>query len=173
MSSSLVSRGLGAPNVRTQADRSAMRESAGARLALIAESFARLAGKPLVDLTPGGFEEAMWHAPRAIVAYGIEPEPRFFYGNRVALEVLAMTSGELIGTIANRLGEPVLREEQSRMIAGLARHDIVDMYAVVGLAANGRRYAISNAQLWNLVDRHGGHHGRAATFADWQFLDRS
>jgi hypothetical protein len=115
----------------------------------------------------------MWEAPRGIVAHGTEPEPRFFYANRIALELLAMTADEFIGTIANRLAEPVLREESMRLTAGLAQHDIVDIYAVVGLATNGRRFAISDAQIWNIVDRHGGRHGLGTTFAEWQFLDGS
>jgi hypothetical protein len=155
-----------------RSDRSVVRASAGARLPLIVDSFQRLAGKPLVDLTPSGFEEAMWDAPRAIVAYGNEPEPRLFYANRIAIELLAVDANELIGTIANNLVEPVLREERSRLIGGLEQHDIVDVYAVVGVAANGRRFAISNAQVWNIVDRHGGRHGLGTTFAAWQFLDR-
>ncbi len=154
-------------------DRIAMEISAGGRLALIAESFARLAGRPLVDITPAGFEQAMWEAPHVIVAHGVEPEPRLFYGNRIALELLAMTAAEFIGKPANETAEPTLREERSRIIDGLAKHDIVDLYGVVGVAANGRRHTVSNALLWNLVDRHGGRHGVGATFSKWQFLDRA
>lgn len=152
-------------------DRAEVAASAGGRLDLIAESFARLSGRPLVDISPAGFEQAMWEAPRAIAAYGIGLEPRFFYGNRVMLELLGMTANEFIGTISRHQAEPVLREERERMIDGLAQHDIVDVYAVVGIAANGRRFAISNAQIWNLIDRKGARHGLGTTFADWQFLD--
>ena len=58
------------------------------------------------------------------------------------------------------------------MLAGLTRHDIVDDYAGVRIARSGRRFAISQAQVWNIIDEHGGRHGQAATFAEWQFLDR-
>ncbi|HEY6814487.1 MAG TPA: MEKHLA domain-containing protein [Croceibacterium sp.] len=148
-----------------------MAASAGSRLKLIADSFARLGGKPLVDDTAVGLERALWEAPRAIAAHGVEPEPRFFYGNRILLDLLGMAASDFIGTVSQHLAEPVLREEQQRMIDGLTRHDIADVYAVVGIAANGRRFAIANAQIWNLVDRHGGRHGLGTTFADWQFLD--
>ena len=154
-----------------QSDRSMMQASAGDRLALIATSFERLAGKPLAEPSAGGIEQALWEAPRAILAHGTEDEPRFFYGNRLALELFAMSASEFIGLPSHRSAEPALREERARMLAGLAECDIVDDYASVRIAANGRRFAIANAQVWNLVNEHGGRFGQAATFAEWRFLD--
>jgi len=173
MSSTLVYWAHGATNgLMPQSDRTAMQASAGARLALIAESFERLAGRPLVKPSPGGIGQALWEAPRAIVVHGTEAEPLFFYGNRVALELFAMTAAEFIGLPSHCSAEPALREERARMLAGLAQCDIVDDYASVRIAANGRRFAIAGAQVWNLIDPDGGRHGQAATFAEWQFLDR-
>src|SRR5690349_2700027 len=104
MSSTLVKSGRGERTVSAlRSDRAAMQASAGGRLGLMAESFARLAGQPLVEPSEVGLEAAMWDAPRAIVAHGTEPEPRFFYANRIALELLAMTATQFIGTIANTL----------------------------------------------------------------------
>ena len=157
----------------SDSDRIAMRISAGERIALIATSFERLARRMLVDPSSGGIEQAMWEAPRAIVAHGTEAEPRFFYGNRIALELFAMTANEFIGLPSHRSAEPGLREERSRMLAGLERSGIVDGYAGVRIAADGRRFAIAGAQVWNLVDGRGRRHGQAATFAEWRLLDQS
>ena len=151
-------------------DRLAIQASAGERLALIAESFERLAGRPLVEPSPGGLEQAMWEAPRAIVAHGVETEPLFFYGNRVALELFAMTADEFIGLPSHRSAEAGLREARARMLAGLEQSGIVEGYAGVRIAADGRRFAISGAQVWNLVDGQGARHGQAASFAEWRFL---
>ena len=54
------------------------------RLPLLAESYRRLTGRLLV---PSGADlpRALWEAPRVIVAHGSEPDPVFFYGNRLAL----------------------------------------------------------------------------------------
>ena len=155
----------------SDSDRLAMRASAGDRLALIAESFERLSGRPLVEPSRGGIEQALWEAPRAIVAHGTEAEPLFFYGNRVALELFAMTAAEFIGLPSHRSAEPGLREARARMLAGLEQGGIVDGYAGVRIAADGRRFAIAGAHVWNLVDGHGGRYGQAATFAEWRFLD--
>jgi hypothetical protein len=152
-------------------DRLAMRTSAGERLALIAASFERLAGRTLVAPSPGGIEQAMWEAPRAIVAHGTEAEPRFFYGNRVALELFALTAKQFVGLPSYRSAEAGLREERARMLTELEQSGIVDGYAGVRIAADGRRFAIAGAQVWNLVDGRGRRRGQAATFAEWRFLD--
>jgi hypothetical protein len=154
-----------------ESDRNAMQASARERLALIAESFERLAGRPLVEHSRGGLEQALWRAPRAIVAHGTEAEPLFFYGNRIALDLFAMSAAEFIGLPSHRSAEPALRQERARMLEGLAQSGIVEDYAGVRIAATGRRFAISHAQVWNLLDARGGPHGQAATFAEWQFLD--
>ena len=56
------------------------------------------------------------------------------------------------------------------MLAGLAESGIVHGYTGVRITADGRRFAIGGANVWNLVDGNGRHHGQAATFAEWQFL---
>jgi hypothetical protein len=152
----------------TEEDRIAMRASAGDRLALIAESFARLAGRTLVG--PGPLEEALWQEPRAIVAHGTEPEPLFFYGNRLALSLFAMRAADFIGLPSHRSAEPALRGERAAMLARLDRDQMIDDYAGVRIAADGRRFRIGHAHVWNLADEGGRRHGQAATFADWTFL---
>ena len=145
-----------------------MRESAGERLTLIAESYARLAGRPLVGTGP--LEQAMWQAPRAIVAHGTEPEPLFFYGNRAALALFGMRAADFIGLPSHRSAEPGLREERARMLERLEQGEMIDDYAGVRIAADGRCFRIERAQVWNLVDEGGRRLGQAATFADWTFL---
>jgi len=154
----------------TNSDRLAMRASAGDRLALIAASFERLAGRPLIEPSSDGLEQAMWDAPHAIVAHGTEAEPLFFYGNCVALGLFALTAAEFIGLPSHRSAEPALREARSRMLAGLEQGGIVEGYSGVRIAADGRRFVIAGASVWNLVDESGEAHGQAATFAEWRFL---
>jgi hypothetical protein len=152
-------------------DRVAMRQSAGPRLALIAESFARHFGWRLIEAAAEGLETAMWQAPRAIVAHGTEPEPLFFYGNRLALELFAMRAQAFVGLPSYSSAEPSAREERARMLEGLRLHGCVANYSGVRIAATGRRFEIANAQVWNLDGADGERRGQAATFADWRFLD--
>lgn len=154
-----------------ESDRAAMRGSAGERLRVIAGSFARLAGRPLVEAAADDLERALWEAPHAVVAHGTEADPLFFYGNRTALALFAMRAGAFVGLPSHRSAEPALREERAAMLARLERDQVVDDYAGVRIAANGRRFVIGPAHVWNLVDAHGVRHGQAATFAEWRFLD--
>jgi hypothetical protein len=70
-------------------------QSAGARLALMAESFVRLTGETLVEASPS-LAQALWSAPRAIVAHGTEADPIFFYGNRMALDLFEMSATDFL-----------------------------------------------------------------------------
>lgn len=154
----------------SDADRATMAASAGGRLALIAESFARLAGRPLVDAAGEDLEAALWSAPRTIVAHGSEDDPLFFYGNARALELFAMSARVFIGMPSRESAEPALRGERQALFARLERDSIVEDYSGVRVAADGRRFRIEQAQVWNLIDRAGSRHGQAATFTDWTWL---
>ena len=153
-----------------ESDRFAMHASAGARIELIAESFARFFGRPLIESAPRGLEQAMWEAPRAIVAHGTELEPLFFYGNRLALDLFDLRAEAFIGMASYSSAEPSERKERARMLEGLRLRGFLGDYSGVRVTASGERFAIANTQVWNLVDAHGGHHGQAATFAEWRFL---
>lgn len=155
----------------SHSDRRPMEASAGDRLALIAESFERLAGRPLVEPSAGELEQALWHAPHAIVAHGTEARPLFFYGNRAALALFEMGATQFIGMLSERSAEPSARGAREKMLADLARSGIVEGYSGVRVAASGRRFMICDASVWNLRDPDGGYHGQAATFAAWRFLD--
>jgi hypothetical protein len=159
------------PSPPDDADRRAMQQSAGPRLALIAESFARLAGRPLIDAAPEGLEQALWEAPQAIVAHGTEAQPRFFYGNRVALDLFEMTAVEFVGLPSERSAEPSARDARVKLFEELVRTGIVEGYSGERVAASGRRFAILDATVWDLLDALGEPHGQAATFAEWRMLD--
>lgn len=157
----------GAPD---ETDRIAMRDSAGDRLAVIAQSYARCTGRALVEPGAGGLEQSMWAAPHAIVAHGTEDRPLFFYGNRVALELFELRAAGFIGLLSERSAEPAARDGRARMLAELERTGIVERYSGVRVAASGRRFTILDASVWDLRDGD-QRRGQAATFAAWHFLD--
>jgi hypothetical protein len=145
-------------------DRDRMEASAGARLALLADSFKRLTGRPLA---PDG---DMWTAPAAIVAHGTQEVPLFFYGNRSALSLFRMSADQFIGLPSYRSAEAALREERAAMLARLDAADVVTGYKGVRVAADGTRFRIKDAVIWNLVDERGQRHGQAAWFDAWEML---
>lgn len=137
---------------------------AAARIALIADSFARLLGRPLVD---GGDDviAALWHAPVAVVAHGTEPDPVFFFGNRAALSAFDSDVAGFTVMPSRLSAEAPLREERQRLLDRVARDGFIDDYAGVRISASGRRFRIEGAVVWNLIDEHGLRHGQAACFA--------
>lgn len=141
-----------------------MEASAGARLALLAASFARLTGR---ELAPGG---DLWTTPAAVVAHGTQDPPLFFYGNAQALALFRMKAEEFIGLPSYRSAEPALREERAAILAQLDKADVVAGYNGIRIAADGTRFRIHDAVIWNLLDDAGARHGQAAWFDRWEPL---
>jgi hypothetical protein len=141
---------------------------AGNRLEAVAASFERLTGRRLAE---GDGAWALWSAPRAIVAHGTEPDPVFFYANRLALELFELT-GPAFTRLPSRLSaEPVARAERAHAMARVAAQGFIDDYAGVRVSAAGRRFRIEQAVVWNADDGEGRRVGQAATFERWTRLD--
>ena len=139
-----------------------------ARLRLIVDSYRRLTGKPLLDVVPDDPRElaqALWFAPRAIVAHGTGDDPVFFYGNRIALQLFGMSFEEFAQLPSRLSAEEPAREERAKLLEQVALRGFVENYAGMRIAGSGRRFMIENGVVWNLVDGAGVRHGQAATFS--------
>ncbi len=134
------------------------------RVGLIAESFARLLGRPLV--ASGGVPaDALWTAPLAIVAHGTEADPLFFFANRAALLRFETALECFVGMPSRLSAEAPLREERQALLERVTRHGFIDDYAGIRISARGTRFPIRDAVVWNLLDAEGRRHGQAAAFA--------
>ena len=136
--------------------------AARARIALIAESFARLLARPLV--TADDPVAALWHAPFAVVAHGAEADPLFFFGNRAALAAFETDFDAFVGMPSRLSAEAPLRGERQMLLDRVSAHGFIDDYAGLRISARGRRFRIENAVVWNLIDAEGTRHGQAAMF---------
>ena len=143
-----------------------MRPPDDPRLALLADSYARLLGKPLIEPATD-LAQALWNAPCAIVAHGTESDPVFFYGNRLALEVFEIAFEAFTRLPSRYSAEPLAREERARLLDRVSREGFIDDYAGIRISALGKRFRIEQAVVWNLIDRQGRLHGQAATFSRW------
>ena len=142
--------------------------AAASRIALVAESFARLLGRPLVP--PGNdpgddIAAALWSAPLAIVAHGAEADPLFFFGNRAALIRFESTVEQFVGMPSRLSAEALLRDERQALLDRVARDGFIDDYAGIRISAQGGRFPIRDAVVWNLIDARGAVHGQAAAFS--------
>jgi hypothetical protein len=108
--------------------------------------------------------EAIWNAPRAIVAHGTEADPVFFYGNRLALQLFEMTFDEFTRLPSRLSAEPLAREERALLLDRVTRQGYVDGYSGLRIAKSGKRFMIADGTVWNLVDGYGRRHGQAAVF---------
>ena len=136
---------------------------AARRIALIASSFERLLGRPLVD--PGDdIVAALWHAPHAIVAHGTQDDPIFFFASRYALDAFESDVDAFTAMPSRLSAEAPLREERQALLDRVARDGYIDDYSGVRITAKGRRFQIERAVVWNLIDAQGRRHGQAATF---------
>jgi len=133
------------------------------RIALIAESFDRLLGHPLVDGS-GDVTAALWSSPRPIVAHGTEPDPLFFFANQAALAQFASDLQDFVGMPSRLSAEAPLREERQAFLDTVAEQGFIEDYTGVRISAAGRRFVIRSGIVWNLADAAGRVHGQAATF---------
>jgi hypothetical protein len=108
--------------------------------------------------------------PAALVAHGTQDPPQFFYGNKQALDLFRMSAEQFIGLPSYKSAEPALREERAAMLARLEAENVITDYHGIRIAADGTRFRINNAVVWNLVDEAGQRHGQAATFGDWELV---
>jgi len=140
--------------------------SAGSRRRLIVSSFERLTGRRLV-VDP----EDLWTAPRAVVAHGLEADPVFFYGNRMALALFETPASDFVRLPSRLSAEPLAQEERARLLARVSETGFIDDYSGIRISATGRRFRIEHAVVWNLIDETGRRHGQAATFEHLTPLD--
>lgn len=134
-----------------------------ARIALIAASYARLLGKPLVRKGRDPVA-ALWAAPCAVLAHGTEDDPRFFFANRVALTAFEAELDQLIGMPSRFSAEAPERSERQGLLDRVSADGFIDDYRGIRITSTGRRFEIRSAVVWNLIDEAGGLHGQAATF---------
>ncbi|WP_066555777.1 MEKHLA domain-containing protein [Croceicoccus bisphenolivorans] len=152
------------------ADRQLIEHHAGARrIALVAESFARLTGRELVPFQ-GDMAHALWNLPAVVLAHGTEDDPVFFYANRMALDRFVLTGKAIVAMPSRLSAEMPERSEREALFRRVDADGYIDDYAGVRIAATGQRFRIEQATVWNMIDEHGERHGQAAVFSRWTDL---
>lgn len=146
-------------------DQKIVEDCAGKRLNFLLNSYARVVGHPLAAST-----DELWHTPAAIVAHGTEDDPLFCYANACALTLFKMRADKFVGMPSRQSAEPEHRDERAAMLAKLEAEDAVTGYSGVRIAADGSRFRINDAVIWNVRDEQGELVGQAAWFEDMDFL---
>ncbi|MDA8382346.1 MAG: MEKHLA domain-containing protein [Betaproteobacteria bacterium] len=136
-------------------------------------SYVRWTGRTLLPraIGPDAARVALFEAPFALLAHDAQPDPLFCYGNRQAL-ALFETTFEAFTALPSRLSaEPARQEERAALLDRVTRHGFVDDYRGIRITRTGRRFLISDATIWNIVEAQGRYCGQAALIRKWQALD--
>jgi len=136
---------------------------------LLISSYHRITGNELVVAEVAG-PEKLYHANFCVVSHNTHEDPLFNYGNRKALELFDMEWSNFISLPSRYSAEPVNREERVRLLNRVESHGFIDDYCGVRISANGTRFVIKSATVWNVVDEMGIYRGQAAMFRDWTFV---
>ncbi len=141
---------------------------------LLAYSYRQLLGVPLLgDCCSAGenLAEQLFNAPFALVSHNTAPDPVFNYANLTALSLFEFSWREFTALPSRLSAEPVNRLERGQLLARVTEHGFINDYCGVRISRTGKRFRISNAVVWNVMDRQDNYQGQAACFSEWEFLN--
>lgn len=131
---------------------------------LLAHSYARLLGRPLVPQDISSEDAAEWlyeHAPFAVLAHDTATDPVFMYGNKTAQRRFGYDWEEITHLPSRLSAEAPNREERQRFLERVQRLGYETGYKGVRITKTGERFMIEEATLWQLIDDDGKLHGQA------------
>jgi hypothetical protein len=143
------------------------------RCRVLAHSFARLLGRPLLSDLPSdnrALAQVLYDAPVVIVSHGTESDPIFWFANRTAQRLWEVDWPTFTKMPSRKSVAPDEYQDREALLRRAAEHGYIDDYRGVRISASGRRFRIEDVVLWNLTDERGQRVGQAATFARWVFL---
>ncbi|RDU95920.1 MEKHLA domain-containing protein [Trinickia dinghuensis] len=131
---------------------------------LLADSYARLLGRPLVPNAMSVTDAAAWlyeRAPFAVLAHNVDPDPVFIYGNKAAQQRFGYSWDEITHLPSRLSAEAPNREERQQFLERVRRLGYETGYKGVRITKSGERFMIEEATLWQLLDAEGKLHGQA------------
>jgi PAS domain S-box-containing protein len=131
---------------------------------LLADSYARLLGRPLLPQAMPAAEAAEWlyeSAPFAVLAHNTDPDPVFIYGNKAAQRRFGYSWDEITRLPSRLSAEAPNREERQQFLERVQRLGYEAGYKGVRITKTGERFMIEEATLWQLLDADGKLHGQA------------
>ena len=142
--------------------------------ALLLESYRRIVGR---DLVPPGLDELQairWlyeDAPDCVLAHDRGADPRFVYANKAAQRCFEYSWQEFIALPSRLSAEAPARAERQALLDQVAQNGFAAGYRGMRVSRSGRRFAIEDGIVWQLIDRDGLLHGQAAMFPRWRDVE--
>jgi len=142
-------------------------------VSMLRRSFKKLTGDELLPPELDGLHAAqfLFDAPFAVVSHNTDADPLFNYANRKAMQLFEM-DWDAITSLPSRLSaEAVNRDERAALLKQVSEQGYINNYSAVRISSSGRRFKISDAVVWNLIDVDGEPAGQAAMFDKWELLE--
>lgn len=114
--------------------------------------------------------QALFAAPRVVLAHDGSSDPRLIYANAQALALWRRPWAAMVGLPSRLTAEPQERPGRAQMLAEARSRQALGSYSGIRIDSAGRRFQIRGARLWTLRDRHGQAIGQAASFSDWWWI---
>lgn len=142
---------------------------------LIASSFERAVGRPLLPGVhsledPIPLARALFEAPFVVASTDAAADPVLNYGNRAALGLWSIDWAEFTRMPGRRTAEAPEREQRERFLAEVRQKGFISNYRGIRVTADGRRFLIRDATVWNLTRKDGTYAGQAVRFDSWDWL---
>ncbi len=141
-------------------------------VARLRESYRRLTGRDLIAVATGAADAPalLDAAPFGVLSHGSEADPVFNYANRCALDLFGMDWAAFTRMPSRLSAQADERAQRASLLARVADAGFVDDYSGVRIAADGRRFLIEQATIWNVSDEGGKPVGQAARIGRWRDL---
>jgi hypothetical protein len=139
---------------------------------LLCTSYEHWTGKQLIS----GYRQAddllrtMFDAPFVIVSHGTEEDAIFNFGNRAALELFELSWKDFTLLPSQQSADGENQEGRQQLMQRVKRDGYALDYSGVRISASGRRFRITGASIWNVIDEDDTYHGQAAMFTNWSWL---
>ena len=140
---------------------------------LLCSSYKRWTGKPLLPAQETGdnLVQALFDAPFILVSHGTEKDSIFNFGNRAALALFEISWDGFIRLPSRKSADQDNKEDRERLMARVHAAGFATGCKGVRISSTGRRFLITGATVWNVVDDQDRYHGQAAMFTNWSYLE--
>jgi len=135
-------------------------------------SYKKWTGRNMVSdgMTDSEAAEYLYNAPFALLSHNAEDSPIFTYANKTALLLFDLNWEQMTSMPSKHSAEFADQAEREALLNKVRHYGYTDDYRGIRISATGKRFVISKATVWNLVDDQGSFLGQAACFGEWTFL---
>ena len=113
---------------------------------------------------------ALSDAPFVVASTDTAEDPVLNYGNRCALNLCGVSWEQFTRLPGRKTAEAPERAERERFLNEVRERGFIRNYSGIRVTADGRRFRIHEAVVWNLSDESGAYAGQAVRFDRWDWL---